>query len=281
MSLLALFPAVLLSHRYQLCNFSCSLPTGDMVATTSWLACRSEKCTPRLPEDACADGSEAKLFALDGSPSSDDGLAVTGPQECEELFASSVAAPTVGAAGSTDVPAQASDVEKDAAAAGRAPAPLPLRIGSFDERCGLCMGLVVEASRLWAIAAAEGAAATSALSGSAEQLCGPAAANVELEQLPTVRTCRLHPPSCAAVLAASSTYACAQAWEMLKGGAQASAVRAKLQARCGALMTQRNGSSVDDALVCPQPRDVGGRVMAISAVLAIVIFAAQVAVFRS
>ena len=54
----------------------------------------------------------------------------------------------------------------------------------------------------------------------------PAAANIELEQLPTVRTCRLHPPACAAVLAASSTHACAEAWEMLRGGASASAVRA-------------------------------------------------------
>lgn len=281
MPLLALLPAVLLSHRYQLCNFSCPSSTGDTEATaasaTSWLACRSEKCTPRLAEDACADGSEAKLLAIDGKSAPDDGLAVAGPQECEELFAAAVTP-------DNDKPAApvGDDVQEEAAgSAVSAPASAALRLGSFDERCGICMGLAVEANRLWTIAAAEGPAATLALAGSAEQLCGPAAANIELEQLPTVRTCRLHPPACAAVLAASSAHACAEAWEMLTGGASASAVRAAQQARCGALMTQRNGSGVDDALICPQPRDVGARVMAISAVLAVAIFGAQWAVFRS
>ena len=44
---------------------------------------------------------------------------------------------------------------------------------------------------------------------------------------------------------------------------------------CGMLATQRNGSGVDDALVCPHPRDVGARVMAISAVIAGAVIAAQ------
>jgi hypothetical protein len=52
-------------------------------------------------------------------------------------------------------------------------------------------------------------------------------------------------------------------------------VRERQQRVCGDMMTQRNGSDVDAALVCPVPRDVGLRVMAISAVVASLIFAAQ------
>ena len=43
--------------RYQVCDFTCAEP-----ANASWLACRAEKCTPRLPEDLCSeypsDGSD-------------------------------------------------------------------------------------------------------------------------------------------------------------------------------------------------------------------------------
>ena len=48
--------------RYQVCDFTCAEP-----ANASWLACRAEKCTPRLPEDLCSDGSEPMLTPEPGA----------------------------------------------------------------------------------------------------------------------------------------------------------------------------------------------------------------------
>ena len=52
--------------RYQVCDFTCAEP-----ANASWLACRAEKCTPRLPEDRCSeypsDGSDLVRLAR-GTP---------------------------------------------------------------------------------------------------------------------------------------------------------------------------------------------------------------------
>lgn len=266
--LLFLWVSECAAHRYQLCNFSC--------AGERWLACRAEKCTPRLPEDACADGAEAALVGADNSTAVDDaGIQVSGPRECAEVWE----------------------------------APLP---GSFAERCDLCMTLVGELSALWheateaaaaaieaaasgaepakpseatpesaategdgACAAAEGDGA-SAPSGATQDDGACTAAHARAEaMLPTLRTCRYHPPACAEVLAAARERACPELWAMRRAGETQRVVRARERQLCGALTTQRNGSGVDDALVCPHPRDVGARVMAISAVVATVLLAAQ------
>ena len=65
-----------LAIPYRICTFTCK--DGDEPVT--WKSCRTEKCTPRLPEDLCADGSEpteASAGAKEG-----DGLALAGPLEC-------------------------------------------------------------------------------------------------------------------------------------------------------------------------------------------------------
>ena len=225
--------------RYHLCNFTCS--------DDRWLACRSEKCTPRLPEDACRDGSEADLLpalTADLAPVSNDprsltdGVALSGPAVCETLDE-------------------------------------PPRFGSFEERCDLCMSVARQAVDLrieyedLASLRAVGAAA----------LCEQAAGRMATT-LPTVRTCRLHPPACAAVIDAAREKACPDVWEHLVAGSSTRAAWVRQQELCGALMTQRNGSGVDSALICPVPRDVGARVMGISAVVGACLFALQWVMFR-
>ena len=146
------------------------------------------------------------------------------------------------------------------------------RLGSFSERCDLCMSLIGEAVKLVRLESEQDGAALR--SGGAASLCDRALGVVE-STLPTVRTCRLHPSSCAAVLAAAREHACPEAWEQLMAGSSTSSVRAQQQQRCGELLTQRNGSGVDDAMVCAVPRDVGARVMAVSAVVATAVLLAQ------
>lgn len=90
--------------RYQVCDFTCAEP-----ANASWLACRAEKCTPRLPEDRCSDGSEPTLTPEPGAKEG-EGRAVAGPAECAEA----------------GVPA----------------------LGSFAERCELCLSLAQSAINL-------------------------------------------------------------------------------------------------------------------------------------
>ena len=234
----ALLSLVTLSAPYQLCNFSC--------ADEQWVACRAEKCTPRLPEDACRDGSEATLLPISSPLDSDlpatsitvnpEGLAVGSPQECAVFEAS--------------------------------------HIGSFSERCNLCMSLVGEAIDMVRLGLSESNGPAALRSGGAKPLCDQALAVVE-SSLPTVRTCRLQPSACTTVLAAAHEHACPATWEQLMDGVSASSVRAQQQQRCGALLTQRKGSGVDDGLVCAVPRDLGARVMAISAVVATCIIVAQ------
>ena len=96
--------------RYQVCDFTCAEP-----ANASWLACRAEKCTPRLPEDLCSDGSEPTLTPEPGAKEG-EGRAVAGPAECAEA----------------GVPA----------------------LGSFAERCELCLSLAQSAINLARQAAA-------------------------------------------------------------------------------------------------------------------------------
>ena len=95
--------------RYQVCDFTCAEP-----ANASWLACRAEKCTPRLPEDRCSDGSEPTLTPEPGAKEG-EGRAVAGPAECAEA----------------GVPA----------------------LGSFAERCELCLSLAQSAINLARLAA--------------------------------------------------------------------------------------------------------------------------------
>ena len=90
--------------RSQVCDFTCAEP-----ANASWFACRAEKCTPRLPEDLCVDGSEPTLTPEPGAKEG-EGRAVAGPAECAEA----------------GVPA----------------------LGSFAERCELCLSLAQSAINL-------------------------------------------------------------------------------------------------------------------------------------
>lgn len=220
--MLLLAHTLLLAHRYQLCNFSC--PGGN-----NWTACRSEACDARLPEDLCADGSEATL-------ADEKGLAVSAPQECTEMWNVSA-------------------------------------IGSFAERCDVCMGLLGEVNTLWLKRERH-----AELVASAERLCSAAAERVA-SLLPTFRTCRLHASHCEQVVATSRDEACHSVFSMLSqpGGqsASSSAVRKEQQQLCGRLMTARGGSDVEDATVCAKPADVGARLMTITAVAATVLFTAQ------
>lgn len=56
--LLLLFPQCI-AARYQKCEFSCA---GDPLPT-NWTQCRTERCTPALPEDMCPDGSEPEVLS--------------------------------------------------------------------------------------------------------------------------------------------------------------------------------------------------------------------------
>ena len=221
-ALATLIAPLLLAHRYQLCNFSCP--------EANWTTCRAEKCDARLAEDACSDGSEALI-------ADENGLAVTGPEECEQTW---------------DVPVA----------------------GSFAERCDMCMGLLGEAHELWRADGQPGEASTE---WSAGTLCSAAAAQMA-SMLPTFRTCRLHGAACDRVVATARERACPDIFAMLSEpsrAASSSALAARQQELCGALMTGRNGSNVDAATVCPRPRDVGARLMAIAAVVATALFLAQ------
>ena len=143
--------------------------------------------------------------------------------------------------------------------------------GSFAERCELCMGVLGEANDIWR------AATDADARSSATRFCDTAAAQAA-QMLPTFRTCRLHSPACDAVVRAAREQACPQIYAMLVqpgGGATSSAISSRQQELCGQLMTQRNGSAVDAATVCPRPRDVGSRLMAIVAVVTAAVFAAQ------
>lgn len=233
--MLFVLPALLLplAARYNLCNFSCA-EGGEQ-----WLACRTEKCTPRLAEDACKDGSEALLSSAPEANSAavaTDGVAISGPRECEDAW-------------------------------GVQP------VGSFSERCELCMALATEASSLWRLWQASGTLERDA-PDEERRLCDAATAATNA-LLPTVRTCRMHDRACTSIVASARDVVCAETWALLKQGTSESATRLKQQQRCGELLTQRNGSGVDDALVCPVPRDVGARCMAITAVVGSLIFAAQ------
>ena len=98
-------------------------------------------------------------------------------------------------------------------------------------------------------------------------------------QLPSIRTCRLDPRGCDALLARLVNATCPQLAADLGDGATAIAtIRARQREACGVLLSARRGSGVADAETCPAPHDMRtmcGRVVAVSAVVALLIFAAQ------
>ena len=211
--------------RYQVCNFTCA------VDNATWLACRSEKCSPRLPEDMCADGSEP---ALEPAPDAKegDGLAVAGPEACAWAGAASM--------------------------------------GSFAERCELCLSLAESAINV----ARRELGAEELVALGAAGLCERAGREVR-SLLPTVRTCRMTPSACNEAVDAWRNETCPLVFEPLTRGVGMGQLMWEQQQACGKLLTQRAGSGVHEAEVCPALRDVGGRVMAISAVVAAALFAAQ------
>jgi hypothetical protein len=216
--------------RYQVCNFTCP-------DNSTWLSCRSEKCTPRLAEDLCTDGSEPTLAPEHGGVKEGEGRAVAGPDECAEAGASAV--------------------------------------GSFAERCELCLRLAESAINL----ARRGELTPAELGAlAAAGLCERAARDVA-SVLPTVRTCRMMPTACTDAVAAWQNSTCPLVFKPLTQGTSMGQMMSAQQTECGLLLTQRADSGVHEAEVCPALRDVGGRIMSIAAVVAAALFAAQMTNF--
>ena len=216
--------------RYQVCDFTCPEP-----ANATWLTCRAEKCTPRLPEDLCLDKSEPTLTPEPGAKEG-EGRVVAGPAECAEA----------------GVPA----------------------LGSFAERCELCLSLAQSAINL---ARRELTPAELTELG-ASALCERAGREVA-SLLPTVRTCRMLPTACAEAVAAWQNSTCPLVFAPLSQGASMGQMMATQQTECGLLLTQRAGSGVHEAEICPALRDIGGRIMSIAAVVAAALFTAQLSNF--
>ena len=93
--------------------------------------------------------------------------------------------------------------------------------------------------------------------------------------LPTVRTCRMLPEACAEAVASWQNSTCPLVFEPLTRGASMGQMMSAQQAACGRLLTQRPGSGVHEAEVCPALRDIGGRIMSIAGLVAAALFAAQ------
>eukprot|EP00312_Isochrysidales_sp_CCMP1244_P004298 CAMPEP_0196671018 /NCGR_PEP_ID=MMETSP1090-20130531/1562_1 /TAXON_ID=37098 /ORGANISM="Isochrysis sp, Strain CCMP1244" /LENGTH=212 /DNA_ID=CAMNT_0042008647 /DNA_START=33 /DNA_END=671 /DNA_ORIENTATION=- len=138
--------------------------------------------------------------------------------------------------------------------------------GSFKERCGICTAL----SR---------AALAAATSGAAEEdaaLCAAAASATAASELPPLRTCRLDPSACASLLEQLQEATCPHAAQMIRAGASRAAVLWKAQQLCGERLRQRHNTTLFEATTCEAPREVGLRVMAISACVAAAVFSVQV-----
>jgi hypothetical protein len=196
---------------YYRCNMTCAS------GTEAWTTCRSERCTPALPEDMCADGSEPEATSE----------RVAGPQACREHS---------------------------------------LEPGSFAERCTMCTAT----SRAALVAARQG------VQLGPPELCAAAAETTAALELPTFRTCRMDPDGCSAFLSRLSTSTCEQTAALIVKGAGRAAVLREAQRLCGEELRIRN-TTVSEATVCEASRDMGLRVMAISATVAALVFATQVA----
>jgi hypothetical protein len=143
-----------------------------------------------------------------------------------------------------------------------------LEPGSFAERCGICTAL--------ARAAVAASGRQPAPAGSSA-LCTRAVEETAAAQLPTLRTCRMYPEGCSALLERLSATVCARAASQIGEGLGGTAVMWEAQRACGEQLRVRRNSSVADARVCEAPRDMGRRVMAISACVAAAVFAVQLA----
>ena len=97
--------------------------------------------------------------------------------------------------------------------------------------------------------------------------------------LPTVRTCRMMPEACTEAIAAWQNSTCPLVFEPLTRGASMGQMMSAQQAACGELLTQRQGSGVHEAEVCPALRDIGGRIMSIAGLVAAALFTAQLSHF--
>ena len=97
--------------------------------------------------------------------------------------------------------------------------------------------------------------------------------------LPTVRTCRMMPGACTEAVASWQNSTCPLVFEPLTRGASMGQMMAAQQAACGLLLTQRQGSGVHEAEVCPALRDIGGRIMSIAGLVAAALFTAQLSNF--
>lgn len=224
MAMLGLLSLSLAATRYHLCDFSC----GE---ETRWSSCRAERCSPRLPEDLCPDGSEPTL-SPEGSVREGDGRPLASPLECEAWGV--------------------------------------VTAGSFTERCEICMRLASEMLDLLR---------RSSQDLDADSAC-TIAGGVTQEMLPQLRTCYLQPELCADQLTAHANSSdehsvCRSVWDGIEMGKRVSMVQEEAQHVCGSLLSLRAGSNVTDAQVCPAPRDVEGRIMALSAVVAVFIFMLQ------
>ena len=286
--------------RYQVCDFTCAEP-----ANASWLACRAEKCTPRLPEDLCADGSEPTLTPEPGAKEG-EGRAVAGPAECAEAgvpalgsFAErcelclSLAQGAINLARrparvdvhahsrAAAVPARAARAACRGTALGRPPRRAP-RLGAALRRDLSRRRQRPErpAGRKACPTVRHRGTCRRELTPSELSELGPSAlcerAGREVASLlPTVRTCRMLPEACAEAVASWQNRTCPLVFEPLTRGASMGQMMSAQQAACGRLLTQRPGSGVHEAEVCPALRDIGGRIMSIAGLVAAALFAAQ------
>lgn len=143
-----------------------------------------------------------------------------------------------------------------------------LRVGSFAERCELCMLVAQHAHDIYR-------KELSPSDGLAPDVLCERAVGMAGETLPTVRTCRLHGAACDKLLLEVQNRTCVDASHMISRGTTARALFAKQQELCGTLLSHRPGSGVSEAGVCGPPRDIPVRIFAISAVVASCLFFLQ------
>jgi len=142
-----------------------------------------------------------------------------------------------------------------------------LPAGAFAERCSICTAIAREAL----------AAARRRVDGGALGLCSLAANAVIAVELPTFRTCRLDPDRCTDFVAELTTSICPQIASLIEQGAGRTTVLREAQRFCGDKLHLRHNTTVVEATVCEAPRDMGMRVMTISATIAAMVLAAQLA----
>jgi hypothetical protein len=142
-----------------------------------------------------------------------------------------------------------------------------LEPGSFAERCTICTATI----RAALVAARLG------VQGGPAALCAAAAERTAEVELPTFRTCRMDPDGCSALLSRLSNSTCEQIAALMPEGAGRAAILREAQRSCGEELRLRRNTTVSEATLCEAPRDMGLRVMAISASVAAMVFSTQLA----